>query len=359
MVIDVSSDNVTQPTEAMREAMGSGQVAGYGVQGDPLVQRLEATAAQLLGKEAALLFPTGTQANLAAILCQAQRTQEVILGGDSHIYEQELGGAGAVAGVMVKTWLGEAFPSPAALQAIIAPEYRFATMATPKPALVCFENSHNASGSHVLAAAPMLALCAVARAAGMRVHLDGARIFNAAAALNCRAADLAAGVDTVMFSLDKGLSAPYGAVLCGPAETIAEARRWRRLLGGQARQAGLMAAAGLVALETMRPHLAEDNACAQAIAARLHAVDGLSVQPFPAPSNLVMLDLRPLGVSPQVFVEQLEAQAGVRAHVYGQHHVRLAIHRHIGPLEAETIVTSIAGLVGQFQSTLPNRTALV
>lgn len=355
MLIDVSSDNVTQPTDAMRDAMRSAQLAGYGTVGDPSTKRLEELAAEIFGKEAALLLPSGTQANLVAILCQAQRSQEVILGSDSHIYEQELGGAGAVAGVMLKTWPGEGFPSPEALQGVVSPLFRFPTTASPKPVLICFENTHNASGGTLFAAEQMRGLCAVAREANLRIHLDGARIFNAAAALGCRVLDLAAGVDTVMFSLDKGLSAPYGAVLCGPADTIAEARRWRRLLGGHARQAGLLAAAGVVALGEMRERIGEDNVRAQSIGTRLHLLDGVRVQPYPVPSNLVMLDLRALGAAPRLFVEQLEVIYGVRAHIYGRHLVRFAIHRHIGPDEADAIVAAVAGLVRQIKPSSVNR----
>ena len=215
------------------------------------VARLEDLAAEITGKQAAILMPTGTQANLVAILCQSEPYQEVIVGPDSHIYEQELGGAGGLAGVMIKTWAVPGIPSANVLKDAVEPGYRFPTIASPKPALVCLENSHNASGGTVISPGHMIQLCDVAREVVPRIHLDGARIFNVAASLQITVKELSEGADTVMFSLDKCLSAPFGALLCGTADTIARAHRFRRMLGGYIRKVGILAAAGVVALETM------------------------------------------------------------------------------------------------------------
>jgi threonine aldolase len=186
-----------------------------------------------------------------------------------------------------------------------------------------------------------------AKEAGLAVHLDGARIFNAAAALRVDAAVLTQEADTVTVSLDKCLSAPYGAILCGSAATMSEARRWRRMLGGHVRKVGMMASAGLVAFERMIDRIAEDNARADSIARRLNEIEGLVLDPYPAPSNLVMLDVRHLGVEPEAFVMRLEEDYGVRSHVYGRHRVRFAVHRHIGPAEADMVVTAVADLAAK------------
>lgn len=345
MIIDVSSDNVTQPTREMWEAMRQAEVLGFGVPEDRITKRLEAYAAYITGKEAALLMPTGTQANLVAILCQAEPHQEVIVGPDSHIYEQELGGAGAIAGVMIKTWAGPGIPSAGVLQEAVRPGYRFPSIAAPKPALVCLENSHNASGGTVIAVEKMRQFGEIIREAVPKIHLDGARIFNTAAALETNVQELLAGADTVMFSLDKGLSAPYGAMLCGSAETISRARPLRRMLGGYARKIGIYAAAGLVALEKMRFRVKEDNLRAASLGARLNAIEGLVVDSFPIPTNLVMIDLSISRIEPQTFVDRLKSEYGIAAHIYGRHVVRFAIHRHIGPGEENRIASAVEELL--------------
>jgi threonine aldolase len=206
-MIDISSDNVTLPTAEMREAIRQAEGLGYGMLEDKVVVRLEGLAAEITGKQAAILMPTGTQANLVAILSQSEPFQEVIVGPDSHIYEQELGGVGGLAGVMIKTWAVPGIPSAGVLKEAVEPVYRFPTTASPKSALVCLENSHNASGGTVISLEQMTQLCDVAREVVPRIHLDGARIFNVAASLRTTVKELSEGADTVMFSLDKCLSA--------------------------------------------------------------------------------------------------------------------------------------------------------
>lgn len=345
MIIDISSDNVTQPTNEMRDAMSRAEVIGFGVPEDRITARLEAYAAEITGKEAAILMNTGTQANLVAILCQTEPYQEVIIGPDSHIYEQELGGAGAIAGVMIKTWAYPGIPSVRMLRDAVQPSYRFPTVAAPKPALVCLENTHNASGGTVISADKMRELCDIIRRGVPRIHLDGARIFNSAASLQTTVRELVTEVDTIMFSLDKCLSAPFGAMLCGSAETIARARQLRRLLGGYTRKIGILAAAGLVALEKMATRTTEDNNRAASLGARLNALEDLIVDPFPIPTNLIMINLSALGVEPQWFVDRLKIDHGIASHIYGRHIVRFAIHRHIGPEEENRIVVAVEDLL--------------
>lgn len=353
MIIDISSDNVTQPTGEMREAMRQADVLGFGVPEDQITVRLEEHAADITGKEAAVLMPTGTQANLVAILCQSEPYQEVIVGPDSHIYEQELGGAGGVAGVMLKTWANPGTPYARVLHDAVQPSYRFPTIASPKPALVCLENSHNASGGTVISVEDMRQLCEIIWEVVPKIHLDGARIFNAAASLHTDVKELLVGVDTVMFSLDKCLSAPFGAMLCGSAETISRARKLRRMLGGYTRKIGIFAAAGLVALEKMRGRIVEDNSRAASLGARLNALEGLVVEPFPIPTNLIMIRLSAIGVEPQEFVDRLKRDYGIASHIYGRYVVRFAIHRHIGLDEENRIASAVEELLKDLSSGLP------
>jgi threonine aldolase len=336
----------------MWEAMRAAEVIGYGVPEDRIQARLEARAAKITGKEAALLMPTGTQANLATILCQAKPGQEVIVGPDSHIYEQELGGAGAIAGVMVKTWGSPGIPAPTVLQDAVQPRYRFPTLASPKLALVCLENSHNASGGTVISAENMRELCEVIRRTAPKIHLDCARIFNTAAATGDTLRELVKGADSVMFSLDKCLSAPFGAMLCGSAEMIERARVRRRMLGGYIRKVGVYAAAGLVALEKMRERVVKDNMRAASLGARLKALEGLVVDPFPIPTNLIMVDVSASGIEPQEFVTRLKEEFGIASHIYGRGVVRFAIHRHIGLEEENRIASAVEALLKTMNSSV-------
>ena len=345
MIIDVSSDNVTQPTSEMREAMHHADLIGYGVPEDRLQARLEGLAAEITGKEATLLMPTGTQANLAAILCQSEPGQEVVVGPDSHIYEQELGGAGAIGGVMIRTWGSPGIPGLDAIQDAVEPGYRFPTTASPELALVCLENSHNASGGTVISPETMRALCEVIRRKAPKIHLDGARIFNSAAAVQAEVWDLVEGADSVMFSLDKGLSAPFGAMLCGTAELVDQARKRRRMLGGYIRKIGIYAAAGLVALQEMRDRIAEDNRRAASLGARLKRLQGISLLQDPIPTNLIMIDVSDVGVEPDEFVARLKEEYGILCHVYGRDVVRIAVHRHIGLEQEQIIAQAIEALL--------------
>lgn len=344
-MIDVFSDNVTKPTPEMIDAMA--RVIKSGESDDKLIQQLEDLAAEVVAKEAALLMPTATQGNLVAILCQADRGQEVIMGPDSHIYESEMGGAGIVGGVMVKTWNGKGTPSVQAFCDVCDPDFRYSNGSYPRSALICLENAHNSAGGEVISQSKMYELCTIARKTIPKIHLDGARIFNAAASLHTTAKELTAEVDTVVFSLDKGLSAPYGALLCGPEAIITKAKEWRRLLGGFVRKAGILAAAGIVAVEKMIDRVGEDNARASSIGNKLATIKGLIVDPYPVPSNLVMLSIKNLSINPLEFVARLEKEYGIRAHIFGRQTIRLAVHRHIGEKEEIIIVESIKDLVSK------------
>jgi len=285
-VVDLRSDTLTLPTPEMRAAMASAEV-GDDVWGeDPTVQRLEAMAAARLGKEAGLFVTSGTQGNLACVLTHTRPGQEVILDLDSHIYNYEVAGAARIGGVQMRpTQTARGFLAPEQVREAIRP----ANIHLATTGLVCVENTHNRHGGTCCTPEEIAAVAEVARAAGVPVHLDGARLFNAAVALRRPAADFCRHVDSVTFCVSKGLAAPVGSVVCGAAEFVERARRTRKMLGGGMRQVGVIAAAGIVALETMVDRLAEDHANARTLAQGLAALPGLSVDLASVQTNIVIV----------------------------------------------------------------------
>jgi threonine aldolase len=252
-IVDLRSDTMTRPTPEMREAMARAEV-GDDVWGeDPTVKRLEAMAAERLGKEAALFVSSGTMGNLLSVLAQTQPGQEVILDLDSHIFNSEVGGSAVIGGVQMlplKTERG--FLTPAQVQGAVRP----ANIHIAPTGLVCLENTHNRHGGTCCTPEEIAAVAAVAHAAGVPVHLDGARLFNAAVALKREAREFVRPVDSVTFCVSKGLSAPVGSLICGSRALIERAQRFRKMVGGGMRQAGIIAAAGIVSLERMVDRLA-------------------------------------------------------------------------------------------------------
>ena len=272
-MIDLRSDTVTQPTEAMRQAMANAPVGDDVYGEDPTVNRLQEMAAALLGKEAALFVPSGTMGNLAAVLAHCGRGDEVILGDQSHTFLFESGaylGAGGVHSRQIPNSQIGSLDLDDIRRAVRPDDAHF-----PVTRLIALENTHNRCGGVVLTPDYMQSVAELARAHGLKVHLDGARLFNAAVALGVEPAALAAPVDSVTFCLSKGLCAPVGSVLCGSHDFIARAHRVRKQLGGGMRQAGVLAAAGIVALETMIPRLEEDHQRAKRLGPGLSALPGL------------------------------------------------------------------------------------
>lgn len=326
-VVDLRSDTLTVPTEAMRAAMreaevgDDGRVDAEGRGGDPTVNRLEDHAAELLGKEAALFCPSGTMANLVALATWCDRGDAAALEPDLHVFRTEKS-------PFMEKFLGiqpvlytrdaEGMPEVASFASACA---------TPGVKLACVENSHNFGGGICVSLARQQALAATARNASVPVHMDGARLFNAAVALGVDAAHLAACADSVMFCLSKGLGAPFGSVLCGTREFIAKARQTRKLLGGGMRQAGIMAAAGLVALCTGIERLAEDHENARHLGAALAAYDEFVLTPVQ--SNIVMLDISASGRSSEWFEQKL-ALLGLLAKGMGKDHLRLTTYNGVG-----------------------------
>ncbi len=330
IAIDLRSDTVTLPTDAMREAMRTADLGDDVYGEDPTVNRLEAVAASRLGKEAAVLVPTGTMANLLALLVHARAGQEVIVEADSHIFVNEAAGASVVGGIQLR-------PLPT-VRGVLEPHQVAGALRPrddshqPTSAAVAIENTHNRKGGVVWSPAELAAIASVARASGLGVHMDGARLFNAAVALGVEAGRLAAHADTVSFCLSKGLGCPVGSLLVGPTEQIVQARRWRKMLGGGMRQAGVIAACGLVALDTMVERLADDHRHARTLALGLAELPGVTIDPDAVTTNIVCL--RPTRLSAATFVAAAEAR-GLLCLDEGQGVVRLVTHLGIGPTEIE------------------------
>lgn len=322
--IDLRSDTVTQPTPEMREAMAKAPVGDDVYGEDPSVNQLQAIAAEMLRKEAGLFVPSGTMGNLASILAHCNRGDEIILGNLAHTFLFEAGGIAALGGVHPHTIPNQ--PDGTLAPADVIAAIRGDDAHFPPTRLITLENTHNRCGGAALPVDYMQKIGEISKKHNLILHLDGARIFNAAAALDVDPADLAAPVDSVTFCLSKGLSAPVGSIICGEAEFIRKAHRIRKQLGGGMRQAGILAAAGIVALETIVPRMKEDHLRAQALASGLAAIPGVELDPGTPHTNMVYLTLGnaiPLNASE---VALLLKEKGVLVGVVGARRFRLVTH---------------------------------
>ncbi|HMA35910.1 MAG TPA: low-specificity L-threonine aldolase [Chloroflexia bacterium] len=345
--IDLRSDTVTQPSPAMRTAMYQAEVGDDVFGDDPTVNRLEARAAALLGKEAALFVPSGTMGNLCAILTHCRRGDELIAGTESHIRHAEAGGASVLGGVAMWAIPNAAdgtLPLDAVAAAIRPIDHHF-----PHTALICVENTQNRCGGVPLSVEYMTALGALARRHEVPVHLDGARIFNAAVAGNTTAAALAGPAASVMFCLSKGLAAPVGSLLCGAQAFIDRARFNRKLVGGGMRQAGILAAAGLVALNEMVDRLAEDHANAGRLARGLAQIPGLQVDPRVPHTNMVYATVTAPGWTADRLTAAYAA-AGVLIGPSDPQVVRLVTHYGITAPDIDTALTRIAPVLAALRA---------
>lgn len=325
--VDLRSDTVTRPTPAMRQAMASAEVGDDVYGEDPTVNRLEAMSAERLGKEAAMFVPSGTMANLVAVLTHCGRGDEAIVGDQSHTFLNEAGGMAALGGVQPRT-IPTMDDGTLAIDDIEA-AVRGDDVHYPRSSLVCLENTHNRRGGAVLGVEYTQRVSEIARRHGLRLHLDGARIFNAAVALGIDASELAGPADSVSFCLSKGLGAPIGSLVCGTDDFIGGARRIRKQLGGGMRQAGVIAAAGLVALDSMVDRLADDHVRARRLAAGLRELPGVALEKDPPPSNMIYLQLgkeSPLTASE--LATRLERHR-IRIHVVGPRRIRLVLHHDV------------------------------
>jgi threonine aldolase len=328
-VIDLRSDTVTKPTAAMRAAMASAEVGDDVYSEDPTVNRLEQRAAEVFGREASIFVPTGTMGNQIAIRLHTQHGQEVICEARSHVLDWEMAMVAAFSGCVPRTVAGErGVLTWEQIKAAIAPKiyYRAAT------GLIAIENSHNMAGGTVTPLPVLEEIWAGARDAGLPTHLDGARVFNAAVALGVSVAELTRGFDTVMFCLSKGLGAPVGSMLVGSRETIAQARVFRKALGGGMRQAGVLAAAGLIALEEMPKRLGEDHANARLMAEAVAGCAGVEIDLDGVQTNIVIFKLTGGGAAE--FVARMKA-AGVLCSAIGPDAVRLVTHYDVSRADCE------------------------
>jgi threonine aldolase len=324
---DLRSDAVTLPTPDMWEAM-QGATLGWAPRGeDPSVRRLEQEAARLVGKDDATFVPTGSMANLVALMTHGRPGDQVVAEESSHILWSEREGFARICGMVARPVAGRpACPRPDELDAVLREE-RFGHRR--RTTLICVENTHNYAGGVAITPTEMSAVAEVAKAHDVPIHLDGARLFNASVALGVAPHELVRGADSVMFNLNKGLSAPCGALLCGSAAFVESARVNLERLGGHSLpQAGIWAAAGLVGLRARIPHLAEDHETALRLAHELAAVPGLRVDPSQVRTNILNVGLEP-PLRASDFVQGIRA-TGVGAYLRSHDSVRLVTHRHIG-----------------------------
>lgn len=342
-VIDLRSDTVTRPTAAMRAAMAAAEVGDDVYGEDPTVNQLEAEAAARVGKAAGLLMPSGTMGNLLAIMAHTQPGDQMIMGRYSHIYRYEQGSSVRVAGVFPAP-IDEApdgrLPLDAIADNIIATDdpHRVNTR------LIALENTHNARGGRVLPIEYLYAVQELARRNDLKLHLDGARVFNAAVALGVPVAEVCAPVDSVTFCLSKGLGAPVGSVLCGDADFIQRARRYRKLLGGGMRQAGVLAAAGLVALNEMVERLADDHVNATRLAEGLRGLPGITIASVE--TNMVYFDLMPdNGLTPAQLADELKAHNVLISAGYPTRS-RLVTHADVSHEMIAAAVAAFAAVLG-------------
>lgn len=340
-IVDLRSDTVTQPTQAMREAMYRAEVGDDVYGEDPTVKRLEELGAAKLGFPAALFAASGTMGNLLALLAHTKKGDEVFLEEESHIYYYEVGGMAALGGLLPRLIKGERGKiTPQALREA----HRGTNIHFPEPALLCLENTHNRGGGSCYTPQEMATLVDCARELGLRVHVDGARIFNAAVACGCDVKELVQGVDSVQFCLSKGLGAPMGSLLVGSEDFISRARKWRKMIGGGFRQIGIMAAAGIVALETMVDRLAEDHRLAKKLALGLAEIPFIKVNPEEVETNIVVAYLDEKLITVPQFVAGINKQ-GVKANGYGSNRIRFVTHKDVNEADIDYALQVISKLL--------------
>ena len=325
-IIDLRSDTVTLPTPAMRQAMYEAELGDDVMGEDPTVNRLEALAAEKVGKEAALFVPSGTMGNLVSILTHCQRGDEVIMGDQAHTFVFEVGAASVFGGLQVHTVPNE--PNGMLHPRNVLGAIRGGDIHFPPTGLVCLENTHNKCGGLALTPEQMDSVCTPVRERGIPVHLDGARMFNAAVALDVDVRELTRNVDSVMFCLSKGLCAPVGSMVAGSTEFVRQARRNRKMVGGGMRQAGVLAAAGIIALTEMVDRLAEDHENARMLAEGLTGMKGIRLELHGIQTNMVFFTLLADGIAPAQLRSALEGE-GVRFGYYGGGLFRAVAHHGI------------------------------
>ncbi|MEX0167503.1 GntG family PLP-dependent aldolase [Streptomyces sp. LMG1-1-1.1] len=343
-MIEMRSDTFTLPTEQMLSAMTQAALGDDVYGEDPTVNRLEELAAKSVGKPAACLMPSGTMANLAALLVHVPRGGKVLVGNESDIYLYEAGGASVCGGIVYE-------PIPTRpdgtlalsdLAAAFPPDPEDSQFALPS--LICVENTHNRMGGRPLSLTYLAELRSFADEHGLPVHMDGARIFNAAVATGVPAAEIAAHADSLQFCLSKGLSAPIGSILAGDTAFVEKARRVRKMLGGGMRQAGVFAAAGVVSLTSMIDRLADDHRLAALFAAGLAEVDGIDVDPGSITTNIILFRVTAEGLDDTAFLHAAQ-QRGLAMGEFGHGRIRAVTHRGLTPEDVSAAVAIVADIV--------------
>jgi threonine aldolase len=340
--VDLRSDTLTRPTAAMSRAMAEADVGDDVFGEDPTVNKLEEMAAARMGKEAALFVASGTMGNLVSLLAHCGRGEEIILGSLSHTFFFEQGGSAAVGGIHPRTIANQpdgTLPLPEIESAIRADNVHF-----PQTRLIVLENTHNLCSGYPLDIDYMHAVGDIARRHDLKIHVDGARFFNAAVALGAAPDKLAAEADSISFCLSKGLAAPVGSVVCGSRDFIGRARRARKVLGGGMRQAGVLAAAGIVALTEMVDRLADDHANARKLAEGLAELPGVSIDLTQIKSNIVFFELNRQDLTVEELLKRLD-DSGARMLPVGPGRIRAVTHYHISSDDIDYVLGVLAEIL--------------
>jgi len=343
-IVDLRSDTVTRPSDEMRRAMAAAEVGDDVYGEDPTVKRLQSRAAEIFGKEAALFVPTGCMGNLICIRSWTHHGSEVICEERAHVNLYELASMSAIAGCMPRTTRGgdDGILTWKQIEAVIRPKIYYDS----QTALVCLENTSNMAGGTVYPTERVNDICDHAHAVGLKVHMDGARIFNAAVALGENVARMTAKVDSVMFCLSKGLGAPVGSMVMGSREFIERARIYRKMFGGGMRQVGVLAAAGLVALEKSPSRLHEDHENAKHLAQGIAAIPGLRIDPASVKTNIVIFDCTATGMNAVEFCDALHP-TGVWAQDTASYSVRMVTHWNVDRAGIDKAIVELRALAGK------------
>ncbi len=340
-MIDLRSDTVTKPTEAMRRAMATAEVGDDVYREDPTVNRLQERAAELLGKEAALFVPTGTMGNAIGLKVHTSPGQEILTDDRAHILDWEMAMPAWFSGCLIR-----AIPTANGILkwSDIEPKIRVRSDYAAHSSLIGLENTHNMGGGTIYPQDQLDDICQRAHQRGLRVHLDGARIFNASVAAGVSPARIAQHTDTVMFCLSKGLGAPVGSLICGTRYAMAEAHQIRKALGGGMRQAGILAAAGLLALEEMPKRLHEDHANAKLLAQGIANLPGVALDPATVVTNIVIFDIAATGITPADFTGRMKQQ-GVLLSSVGGTRIRVVTHLNVSRAECQEALSRMAAML--------------
>lgn len=340
-IIDLRSDTVTLPTDEMRKAMMTAALGDDVYEEDPTVNELQCRAAEIMGKEAALFLPTGTMGNLTALMAHCHPGAEVIVEQEAHLYYYEVGGLARVAGLVPRTLKGvRGHLTAEMVKHALRPE----NIHFPDTALVCLENTHNRAGGTVMPLPQLQEIGEFCRRAGLKTHMDGARVFNAAVALGVETKEIARHVNSVSFCLSKGMAAPAGSLLAGEEDFIAKARKIRKMLGGGMRQSGVLAAAGLIALEQAEKRLQEDHRLAGLLARELSRMKGISIKPEEVETNIMVFQIDPAWGTAEKFTDMLK-EKGVLSGDMGPYIVRFVTHYQIKEEDIPFIAKAVQEVV--------------